>query len=153
MANYSQLSFKSSEIGTLMKGSLQHSSVLPTRAFSESIGKKMNNSHCPALRRRSLCWAATWVGGRVLIVKVMIGAHGGGRQSIRTPAELGPGEMNACVNEGAGWWSSCQNAKGRGWNQCREQRVMCNRKALIMASSDVGGSLRKVRSAAEKQRD
>jgi hypothetical protein len=37
----------------------------------------------------------------------------GRRSSIRAPAELGQGEMNACVNEGAGWWSSCQNTKGR----------------------------------------
>jgi hypothetical protein len=34
MANYSELSFKSSEIGTLMTLPLQRSSVLPTRAFS-----------------------------------------------------------------------------------------------------------------------
>jgi hypothetical protein len=58
--------------------------------------------------------SSSWVGSRALIVKVMVG---GGRQSIRAPAELrlGPGEMNtqACVNEGAGWWSSCRNAKGR----------------------------------------
>jgi hypothetical protein len=41
------------------------------------------------------------------------------------------------------------------WNQCREQRVTLasNQKALITASSDVGGSHRKVRSAAEKRRD
>jgi hypothetical protein len=39
------------------------------------------------------------------------------------------------------------------WNRCREQRVTLasNRKALITASSDVGGSHRKVRSAAEKR--
>ena len=30
-------------------------------------------------------------------VKVMVG---GGRRSIRAPAKLGPGEMNAGVNEG-----------------------------------------------------
>ena len=36
-------------------------------------------------------------GGRALKVKVMVG---GGRRSIRAPAELGPGEMNAGVNEG-----------------------------------------------------
>ncbi len=43
------------------------------------------------------------VEGRVLIVKVMVG---GGRRSIRAPAELGPGEITpACVNEleGAQW--------------------------------------------------
>jgi hypothetical protein len=89
-------------------------------------------------------------GGRVLIVKVMVE---GGRRSILAPAELGPGEMNACVNEGAGWWSSCRNARGRGWNRCREPRVTCNRKALITASRDVGGSRRRGRSAAEKRRD
>jgi hypothetical protein len=42
--------------------------------------------------------SSSWVGGRVLIVKVMVR---GGRQSILAPAELGQGEMNACVNEGA----------------------------------------------------
>jgi hypothetical protein len=65
------------------------------------------------------------------------------------------GRENACrgVNEDAGWWSSCRNAKGRGWNRCREPRVTCNRKALITASRDVGGSRRKGRSAAEKRRD
>ncbi len=60
-----------------------------------------------------------------MIVKVMVG---GGRRSIRAPAELqvGPGdrdsEMNACVtvpvNEGGGlgcqWWSSCRNLNARG---------------------------------------
>jgi hypothetical protein len=40
--------------------------------------------------------------------------HGRGRKTcIRAPAELGLGEMNACVNEGAGWCSSCRNARGR----------------------------------------
>ncbi len=38
MANYCELSFKSSgEIGTLIPGYFQHSSVLPTTALSESI--------------------------------------------------------------------------------------------------------------------
>ncbi len=47
MANYSELSFKSSEIGTLMslRLRLQRSSVLPTRAFSESISN-VNLSFC-----------------------------------------------------------------------------------------------------------
>ncbi len=45
MANYRDLSFKSSEIGTLKRGSLQRSSVLPTRAFSESISN-VNLSFC-----------------------------------------------------------------------------------------------------------
>ncbi len=94
--------------------------------------------------------SSSWVGGRVLIVKVMVK---GGRRSIRALAELGPGEMKTCVNEGAGWWSGCRNAKGRGWNRCREPRVMCNRKALMTASRDVGGSRRKMQSAAEKRRD
>ncbi len=48
-------------------------------------------------------------GGRVLIVKaqVMVGGELG-RRSItgRAPAELGPSEMNACVNVGVGWWSA-----------------------------------------------
>jgi hypothetical protein len=170
-----------------------------SRAERAGQVKKMNNSHCPALRRRrrgeaaplgeaaswlgrekslySAFWliscqprlgtrpgwlgklqavtthrpnSSSWVGGRVLIVEVMVG---GGRPSIWAPAELGPGEMNACVNEGAGWWSSCRNAKGQGWNRCREPRVTCNRKALITASKDVGGSHRKGRSAAEKRGD
>ncbi len=34
--------------------------------------------------------SSSWVGGRVLIVKVMVG---GGRRSIRAQAELGPGEI------------------------------------------------------------
>ena len=38
-------------------------------------------------------------------VKVMVG---GGRRSIRAPAKLGPGEMNAGVKEGVD-----RNAKGR----------------------------------------
>ncbi len=45
MANYRELSFKSSEIETLMKGSLQCSSALPTRAFSDSISN-VNLSFC-----------------------------------------------------------------------------------------------------------
>jgi hypothetical protein len=55
--------------------------------------------------------SSSWVGGRVLIVKVMVW---GGRRSIRAAAELGPGEMNACVNEGAGWWSRCRNLNAKG---------------------------------------
>jgi hypothetical protein len=38
-------------------------------------------------------------GGRVMIVKVMVG---GGRRSIQAQAELGQGEMDACVNGGVG---------------------------------------------------
>ncbi len=45
LAYYSELSFKSSEIGTLISGYLQRSSVLPTRAFSESISN-VNLSFC-----------------------------------------------------------------------------------------------------------
>ncbi len=48
MANCSKLSFKSSEIGTLMRvlpQALQRSSVLPTKAFSESISN-VNLSFC-----------------------------------------------------------------------------------------------------------
>ncbi len=48
--------------------------------------------------------SSSWVGGQGIDSEVLVG---GGRRSIRAPAELGPGEMNACVNEGAGWWSSC----------------------------------------------
>jgi hypothetical protein len=46
--------------------------------------------------------SSSWVGGRpgrALIVKVMVG---GGRRGILAPAELGPGEMNTCMNEGVG---------------------------------------------------
>ncbi len=47
MANYRELSFKSSEImiGTLIPGYFQRSSVLPTRAFSEWISN-VNLSFC-----------------------------------------------------------------------------------------------------------
>jgi hypothetical protein len=89
--------------------------------------------------------------------------NGRGRKTcIRAPAELGParGEMNDCVNEGAG-------SRGELRQKCKPEgtkagtrpmsgtRVTCNQKAfkLITASSasDVGGSSRKVRSAAEKR--
>ncbi len=41
--------------------------------------------------------------GRALIVKGVVGRLGGlGRRGIRALAELGPGEMNACLNEGVG---------------------------------------------------
>jgi hypothetical protein len=43
--------------------------------------------------------------------------------------------------------------KCKGTNQCREQLVMCNRIALRTADLDVGGRCRKVRRAAEMQRD
>jgi hypothetical protein len=45
MANYRKLKFKSSKIGTPMKGSLQCSSVQPTMALSESISNA-NISFC-----------------------------------------------------------------------------------------------------------
>ncbi len=82
--------------------------------------------------------------------------HGLGRKA-KHPGAGGAwaGRDNACVNEGAEWWLSCRNAKGQGWNRSREPSVTCNRKALITASRNVGGSRRKgsLRSAAEKRRD
>jgi hypothetical protein len=94
--------------------------------------------------------SSSWVGGRALIVKVMVG---GGRGGISTQAELGPGEMKTGVNEGVGSGRAAEMQRDEGWNQCREPRVTCNRGALTTESSDVKRGRRKVRRAAEMQRD
>ena len=83
-------------------------------------------------------------------VKVMVG---GGRRSIRAPAKLGPGEMNAGVNEGVDGGRAAEMQRDEGWNQCREPHVTCDLIALRTASRDVEGCRWKVRRAAEMRRD
>ena len=82
-------------------------------------------------------------GGRALKVKVMVG---GGRRSIRAPAKLGPGEMNAGVNEGVDGGRAAEMQRDEGWNLCREPHVTCDLIALRTASRDVEGCRWKVRS-------
>ncbi len=81
-------------------------------------------------------------GTRVLMVKVAVMVTvGGGRRSLRSPAELGPpaGAMNACrANEGAGWWSSCRNAKGLTLETKSGPGTACDVQLIEPKSSDNG---------------
>jgi hypothetical protein len=57
--------------------------------------------------------------------RLWLGAKG---KALGRLAELGPSNMNlnVCVEEGVGWWSSCQNVKGLRLDLPLEPRVTCN---------------------------
>jgi hypothetical protein len=63
--------------------------------------------------------------------RLWLGAKG---KALGRLAELGPSNMNlnACVEEGVGWWSSYQNVKGLRLDLQLEPRVTRNRIALRM---------------------
>ncbi len=70
--------------------------------------------------------------------------------SISKSGKVPDGQLEARFQMGG---RAAKMQRDGSWNQCQEPRVTCNLIALRMASSDVEGSRRKVRRAAEMRRD